>query len=168
MKTMYAEVSEEQIEFFKNESTKLCNILCSIKRPNNISSLEFNEVFQKLCAEFIKLYISQPLKNKKTQLTKDEINTILSNITNLAIATTNQNIKCLNKAGKKTRHFTNKTSSEVHIREKIAKSALEFNKTFENSDFSFMYFSSILCSVVSKLNKTSNPNTLELLINDLL
>ncbi|MDP2567218.1 hypothetical protein, partial [Pseudoalteromonas marina] len=62
---------------------------------------------------------------------------------------------------KKVKKFENPNDSELHIRRKLAKSAKEFNRVFIDSDFTFMFFTSVLSCTISVLTETCNIDTVQ-------
>lgn len=166
MASTYKDFSEKEVDEFSKKATKLCNSMCSTKRPSCFSPEEFKNKLLEISKDFTTRFISKPLID--VDLSTDEYDTIISNITNLAIGTHNQNIKCISKIGKKVKKIENPNDAELHIRRKIAKTAKEFNSVFKDSDFTFMYFTSVLSCTISELTETSNKDTVQNLIGKLI
>lgn len=167
MTSRYKEFSDPEVEHFAKLATKLCNMICSIKKPSCLTNEEFITLFSNLSKDFTKLFISKPLTSKTVELSNDEADLIVSNATNLAIRTLNLNTKCLVKIGKKTKKTTSQKDGETYIREKLAKAAIEYNDVYTGSPFTFVYFTSILSCVVSNLNGKGNIETIQSLLGDL-
>lgn len=167
MTSRYKEFSESEIDYFGKNSTKLCNIICSIKKPSNLTNQEFIDLFSKLCEELTNIFIRTPLMSLSTKLSDDEADIIISNMTNLAIRAFNTNTKCLGKIGSKKKKTINKKESEKHIRTKLAKAATEYNEAFKSHEFSFIYFACVLSCFVSELTNKSNKETIQTLLGDL-